>query len=296
MRIFVVLFFLFLVCNGDSSNRNEDQTRRLDALEKVVNEVQQQNQRLEETVKMQQMEITELKIQLANVNVEHQNGHKNLSASDFEIFIKDTVSKMLTKNEILKSNDESSVPTNEAEFLIKDTGSKLHDNNISSKPGLGMQYVHEPANGVTSNEERKRAVSGQAVAFYAVLSHDEKAPSAHHTLVFDNAKTNVQGAYNQYSGTFTAPVAGVYVFTFSIHMGCHAYASFEIVKNADVEGVVFLDVTEACDSEQVTWTTVSQLGESDIVYVRTHSTRSISGDIISDTYGMSSFAGWLLSV
>lgn len=145
MRISVVLFFLFLVCNGDSSNRNEDQTKRLDALEKVVNEVQQQNQRLEETVKMQQMEITELKIQLAIVKVEHKNGHKNLSASDFEIFIKDTVSKMLTKNEILKSNDESSVLTNEAEFLIKDTGSEMHDNNTSSKPGLGMQYVHEPA-------------------------------------------------------------------------------------------------------------------------------------------------------
>lgn len=147
MRNRVLLFFLFLVCNGESSNRTEDQTRRLDALEKVVNQVQQQNQRLEETVKMQQMEITELKIQLAK-----QNGHKNVSASDFEILIKDTVSKMLTKNELLKSNDESSVPTNEAEFLIKDTDSKLHDNNTSSKPGLGMQYVHELATDVTSSK------------------------------------------------------------------------------------------------------------------------------------------------
>ncbi|XP_063435873.1 uncharacterized protein LOC134716796 [Mytilus trossulus] len=296
MRNSVVLFFLFLVCHAESLNRNEDQTRRLDALEKVVNQVQQQNQRLEETVQMQQMEITELKMQLANVKVQQKNGHKNLSASDFEIFIKDTVSKMLTKAEILKSNDDSSVPTNEAEFLMKDTGSKLHDNNISSKPGLGMQYVHEPVNDVISNAERKKSLSGQAVAFYAVLSHDENAPSAHHTLVFDNAKTNVQGAYNQYSGIFTAPIAGVYVFTFSIHMGCNAYASFEIVKNADVEGAVFLDVSDACVSEQVTWSTVSELGVGDIVYVRTHSTREIRGDIMSDKYGMSSFGGWLLSV
>lgn len=147
-----------------------------------------------------------------------------------------------------------------------------------------------------SDAERKRASSGQAVAFYAVMSHVEKAPSAHHTLVFDDVKTNVQGAYNQYSGIFTAPQAGFYVFTFSIHMGCHAYASFEIVKNADVEGAVFLDVDEACDSEQVTWTIVSELGVGDIVHVRTHSTREIKGDIRSDKYGMSSFAGWLLSV
>lgn len=142
---------------------------------------------------------------------------------------------------------------------------------------------------------RKRAVSGQAVAFYAVMSHDEIAPSAHHTLVFDNVKANVHGAYNQYSGIFTAPQAGFYVFTFSIHMGCHAYASFEVVKNADVEGAVFLDVEEACDSEQVTWTTVSELGVGDIVYVRTQSTRKIKGDILSNPHGMSSFAGWLLS-
>ncbi|CAC5425892.1 C1QL [Mytilus coruscus] len=291
MRNYVVLFILFLVCNAESLNRNKDQTRRLDALENVVSQIQQQNQRLEETVLIQQMEITELKIQLEKVKVEHKNGNKKMSPEDFKIIIMDTVSKILTKNELSNSNDESSIPDNEAEFLIKDTDTdtKVHDNSTSSKPGLGMQYVNEPANGV--NSKIKRALSGQAIAFYVVMSHNEKVPSPHHTLVFDSVKTNVQGAYDQYSGIFTAPVAVFYVFTFSIRTGCHAYA-FEIVKNADVEGAVFLDVEEACDSEHVTWTLVSALDVGDIVYVRTHSTREIQGDVLSSIEGMSSFAGW----
>ena len=54
----------------------------------------------------------------------------------------------------------------------------------------------------------------------------------HHTIIFDTIKTDTHGNYNNYTGAFSIPVGGVYVFTWSIR-GDGAQ-SFELVKNADV--------------------------------------------------------------
>ncbi|VDI62413.1 Hypothetical predicted protein [Mytilus galloprovincialis] len=292
----VFAFILFLVCNAEIFDRNEDQMRRLDELEKVVKRIQQQNQLLEETVTIQQTEMTELKTQLANLKGENKNSYTDQSGTDFHKV--QTVSKILNENELINSTDESNRHGDETNIHIMDTviETEVYNNATSNEPGSGMKNVtiHEPDYELIANQ--KRYVSSQAVAFYAVFSNNEHAPSAHNTLVFDIVRTNAQGAYNQYSGIFTAPVSGFYVFTFSIQMGCHAQGSFEIVKNADVEGVAFLDIRNGCDAEQVTMTIVSELVPGDVVFVRTHATRYIRGDIFSNAEGRSSFAGWLLSV
>ncbi|CAG2196479.1 unnamed protein product [Mytilus edulis] len=80
------------------------------------------------------------------------------------------------------------------------------------------------------------------VAFYAFQSRDVIKPGIHQILVFDVVKTNSENGYNRFSGMFTCSTSGLYVFTSSLAMdGFGAFASFEIVKNADVEGVFFVD-------------------------------------------------------
>lgn len=71
------------------------------------------------------------------------------------------------------------------------------------------------------------------------MSTVERNTSPHHTLLFDVSITNVNGGYSEYTGIFTAPYNGVYGFTFSIRIECHAYGSYQLVKNADVQGTVF---------------------------------------------------------
>ncbi|XP_071166144.1 uncharacterized protein [Mytilus edulis] len=295
-----VVFVFFIVCKAESNNEN--QKRRLDDLEKVVKLIQQQNQRLEKTVQLQQTEIRELRIQLSMINDEHNNDYKIVSRSDLNNMIKETVLKVSLENGLLNSNDsETGSLDYKQQFLTRkpETEIELHDDDISNKLGIARQYIRgRVGRDVTSGKiHLRRAIytPNQNVAFYAYLSHDENAPSVHHPMVFDTVMTNIQGAYNRFDGMFNVPVSGVYVFTYSMRFGCHAVASMEIVKNADVMGVIHIDSDETCDHEQVSSTVVISASTGDVVFIRTHSTLQIQGGIVSNTHGRSSFAGWLLS-
>ena len=78
------------------------------------------------------------------------------------------------------------------------------------------------------------SIQSQEVAFYAYMSKPVDNPGKQHTLIFDVTKTNAGNGYDALSGVFTAPLDGIYVFSCSITV-IHSYASFNIVKNAEVQ-------------------------------------------------------------
>ena len=125
------------------------------------------------------------------------------------------------------------------------------------------------------------------------MSSDENYPSKHHTLVFDAVKTNTGNGYNKYSGLFTAPISGVYVFTSSVTMkGTGAYASYDIIKNADIEGTFFVDAQDSYDYHSSSITIVVSLNTGDVLFVRTSSTYTPHGSVFSQHIARSSVAGW----
>ncbi|CAG2208789.1 C1QL [Mytilus edulis] len=101
-------------------------------------------------------------------------------------------------------------------------------------------------NNIAETEKYKRLLVGSIVptevplprttAFYAYMSHNDASPGKGHTLKFDVIKTNINGGYNPFSGIFTVPNDGVYVFTFSLRLYHGHYGAYEIMKNAEVEG------------------------------------------------------------
>lgn len=121
------------------------------------------------------------------------------------------------------------------------------------------------------------------VAFYAYLSSDTPASIAHYILKFDNVITNVGNAYHPHVGTFIAPRSGLYVFTWTIRMTGHSYQTTELVVN---NNVVNLDGS-------VSSTAVTHVNQGDDVVIRTHAVYH-TGNVISNTLGRSSFAGWIL--
>lgn len=107
--------------------------------------------------------------------------------------------------------------------------------------------------------------------------------------------TNENDGYYPFTGIFIAPANGVYVFTFSIRSLCYSYGPYELVKNAKVVGVFNSDTRQVSIQYHIAGTIVIPINQGDDVFVRTHATSRNTGVIISDDYGRSSFAGWIIS-
>lgn len=137
--------------------------------------------------------------------------------------------------------------------------------------------------------------SNRTPAFYAYMSKNENNHGPHHTLKFDIVVTSTDSAYNPLTGVYTVKTSGVYVFTFNVRMGCHAYGSFELIQNANAKGSVFLETSDTCDTQHATAVVVLDTKQGDVIYVRTHSSYGGSGDIGSDDKGRTTFSGWLIS-
>ncbi|KAK3096505.1 hypothetical protein FSP39_000813 [Pinctada imbricata] len=140
---------------------------------------------------------------------------------------------------------------------------------------------------------RTNRSDSDVIAFYAIMSQSEVNPGAHHTLIFDDAKTNEGGAYSPNTGIFIAPRNGFYVFIWNIRMFT-AEHSTELIVNKDVYGATFLRSKNG-DDGSVTGTVVVHLSQGDDVFVRTHSAYAGDGDILSNIHGQPSFSGWKLN-
>lgn len=136
-------------------------------------------------------------------------------------------------------------------------------------------------------------ITKPTIAFYAYMGSSESNPSLHHTLIFNVVKTNVGGGYNSYTGSFTAPVDGVYVFSYSVRVCCNSAVSVEIVKNGNPEGAIIADSEKANDLSS--GIAVISAVKGDAIFVRTHGTSGSRGSIYNDSLGSSSFSGWLVS-
>lgn len=134
------------------------------------------------------------------------------------------------------------------------------------------------------------------VAFYAYMSHTEYSPSNHHTIIFDIPVTNLGNGYNHFSGIFSVPTSGVYVFSWTIADSMAGYVFSELVVNADVVGGILTQTLSDNDRISTTGLVVKEVRQGDVVYVRTSATGGIHGNIESlAPVQRTSFSGWKLS-
>lgn len=128
------------------------------------------------------------------------------------------------------------------------------------------------------------------VAFFAYMSQPLTKPGGQHILKFDVVKINVGNAYHQYTGVFNPPSSGIYVMAWSLRIRTGTSISTELIVNNDVYSSLLSYVHDG-DDEHNSAIVVIHANKGDDVYIRikldTH-----SGDIWSDTYGRSTFAGW----
>ncbi|VDI30123.1 Hypothetical predicted protein [Mytilus galloprovincialis] len=117
-------------------------------------------------------------------------------------------------------------------------------------------------------------------------------PGVGRRLVFDVAKTNQGNGYNSHTGVFSCPKTGIYVFVWVVRL-YSARHSTELMINNSVYGSLYL--RNGHTDGTVSGTVVAHASKGDSVYVRIHSTHEGSGYINSNTYGKTTFSGWLLN-
>ncbi|OWF48560.1 uncharacterized protein LOC110452900 [Mizuhopecten yessoensis] len=120
----------------------------------------------------------------------------------------------------------------------------------------------------TSNQGIKKRVSsdnGRLVAFYAVLTHSYTEVAKLMEIHFDQVVTNLGGSYSGNTGTFTCTHAGVYVFSWTVHVNPR-YMYTELVKNGNVIGNAFSGDSQF--SGIGGGSVVVQLDQGDEVWVR----------------------------
>ncbi|XP_053390641.1 uncharacterized protein LOC128553497 [Mercenaria mercenaria] len=135
-----------------------------------------------------------------------------------------------------------------------------------------------------------------SVAAVGFQAHDIKktAHSSGETLVFSTTTFDIGSGYNNKTGEYVTPVAGIYMFTLQLCMSNKKYLYFEIVsgKSAILKGCMHDDGdgTYGCQ----TATTVAVLGAKEAVSIKSESTSSES-DIKKESGVWNSFSGVLIS-
>lgn len=195
-----------------------------------------------------------------------------------------SVAKMATEIQKLKADDHGS----EHFSASQDEGLQTSNNTVHLRT---MIKNKETASISGTEHTRMSRIVSEPVAFYSYMATEEPNPSLHHAIIFDVVKTNVGGGYNEYSGMFTAPSSGVYVFTWTIYTGYHGQTQFNIYVNHNVYDSTFGETDNNLhDYDKDSGTMVVSLNAHDNVYIR--SAMACSTTIFSGDRARSMFAGW----
>ncbi|CAC5362649.1 unnamed protein product [Mytilus coruscus] len=131
-------------------------------------------------------------------------------------------------------------------------------------------------------------------AFYAYMSTNEPHPSTHHQLIFDEVKTNLGNGYSKFTGTFTVPTAGVYVFTYKLYTGNHGAIHFDLLVNDAIYDSTYGETDDvSADFDSDSGTIVVAVNQGDNVYLRSY--EDCTGTVLGYRKAKSTFAGWKLN-
>ncbi|XP_070849368.1 complement C1q tumor necrosis factor-related protein 3-like [Chaetodon trifascialis] len=104
------------------------------------------------------------------------------------------------------------------------------------------------------------------------------------TLIYKTVKTNIGNAYNQLTGIFTAPVKGMYYFTFFYHAGgAHDVVLLLMRNNQEVAQASDHD-TSSDGADNGGNAVFLQLQRGDQVYVRMHANSHVWQDDSRTTF------------
>ncbi|XP_062613247.1 uncharacterized protein LOC134275025 [Saccostrea cucullata] len=188
---------------------------------------------------------------------------------------------------ILICNKQGLENSRKLENLVPVTGEEVTESKVQSNslPSSSKRLL----TGIPSTPQPN------GVAFSVYLKPQTTHITEHQTILFDGILTNVGDYYNQHTGAFTAPLHGVYVFTWNLYCDANGGRVFsEIAVNSHQIGSMFTSGEGVPNIRTTTGIVVAEINKGDIVLVRTHPINGPTGRIISNPAYKSTFSGWFL--
>ncbi|XP_071155598.1 uncharacterized protein [Mytilus edulis] len=263
-------------------------------LETMVMAMNEQLNRQDEKIRSQNERIHEQQRRLNDQDIQIRKHDRQINDVVQHVSeLQDSTINDESQNQSMRGSKISPLKQSEPRDFVKNSSHSFIDHALRQLIKSTPKEKTGKRNGRPSFIKRS-GLNGNIVAFYGYMSHGESQPGKHQILDFDVVKTNVGLAYNKYSGMFTAPVNGVYVFTWTVSTGMHSYVYSQLVINSDPFGAIQTDSDEVSDYHTSTGSVVAELNYGDVVYIRTHPTELIKGVIRSEDEMRTSFSGWKL--
>lgn len=117
---------------------------------------------------------------------------------------------------------------------------------------------------IQHNNEFILGLSTPAIGFSAVLNHNAYLGN-NQAVIYGNVLTNVGNGYNKWSGHFTVPRKGLYVFSCTVRANTNEGITVEIVENGRS---VLIISSSVYSPETASGTVVLALKKGDNVWVR----------------------------
>ena len=189
------------------------------------------------------------------------------------------------------TSKESEMPTMDA---CKSSGLKLGKflKKISKCCRMHLQYIH--LNTVLLNYFFLVGPETTIPSFYAIKSRDQRDLAKGGRIIFETAVTNVYKAYDVFSGVFKVPLKGTYGFMWNIAMNnIENHACFSLFVNDQVVGQTYL-WNNGSDAMSTGFSIV-EVNSGDDVFMSVCNVTQPLGEITSDIYRRTSFAGWCIA-
>ncbi|XP_045194944.1 complement C1q tumor necrosis factor-related protein 2-like [Mercenaria mercenaria] len=139
---------------------------------------------------------------------------------------------------------------------------------------------------------RRRSVTGQHVAFSTLLTTNQKNIGLSQTIKFDKILLNDGAGYRKYSGVFTVPVSGVYMFSYFFGHGySHGQIWLRLMHNGQKVNAGVTDTFHNNQDLQGGNTAIIRAHVGDTIWIESFHQNDAS---LYGIIGFTSFSGVLL--
>ncbi|XP_076115771.1 uncharacterized protein LOC143083404 [Mytilus galloprovincialis] len=224
------------------------------------------------------MEVRSLRKHVDRLDLENLELQKEIDYLGLIVSIKRDDETKITDDKMEQTNEVSRVGVIKDKKGIRNRNPKTRREQLKAKRLIGTGQVNTQT----------------ITAFYAYLSKNEPHPSNHHQLIFDEVKTNLGNGYSKFTGTFTVPTAGVYVFTYKLYTGNHGAIHFDLLVNDAIYDSTYGETDDVSgDYDSDSGTIVVAVNQGDNVYLRSY--EDCTGTVLGYRSAKSTFAGWKLN-